>query len=149
MKRAVLVFVLVSGCAAPDAGGESFRSLEAAAKSVCEVMADPAPYVGRRIILKGIYFATPHERLLVDHDCPQWDLRVSHSLRIDGRPKAEDIVDRYRKKHSTVRIPVVYSGIVTAHAVIQGCTEPGCHSYSLEESQLLAAFPRIALPLGT
>jgi hypothetical protein len=149
MKRAALVFVFVAGCAAPGSGGERFRSLEAAAKSVCELMADPIPYVGQRVTLKGIYFATPHERLLVDRDCPQWDLRVSHSLQIDGRPEAEAIVDRYRKRHPTVRIPVVYSGIVTAHAVIQNCTKPGCHSYSLEESQLLAAFPRIAIPLGT
>ncbi|HET9641208.1 MAG TPA: hypothetical protein VFP12_18610 [Allosphingosinicella sp.] len=149
MKRAVLVFVLVSGCAAPDSGGERFRALQAAAKSVCELMADPLPYVGRRLTLKGIYFATPHERLLVDRDCPQSDLRVSHSLQIDGSPEAEAIVDRYRKKHPTVRIPVVYSGIFTAHAVIRGCTEPGCYRFSLEESQLLAAFPRIAVPLGT
>jgi hypothetical protein len=31
---------------------------------------------------------------------------------------------------------------------MEGCTLPACYSYSLEESQLLAAFSRIAVPLG-
>src|SRR5688572_6416228 len=81
MKRALPMLVLICGCAGEGGRPQGFSGLEAEAKSVCELMADPAPYVGREIMLTGVYFATPHERLLVDPDCPQGSLRVSHSLR--------------------------------------------------------------------
>ncbi|HEU0097840.1 MAG TPA: hypothetical protein VFQ67_03605 [Allosphingosinicella sp.] len=148
MRVALIAAVLVSGCAADGGRIREFESVQAAAKTVCEVMADPDSLVGRRIVVEGIYFATPHERLLVGRGCGQWSLRVSQSLDLDGDPRAEAVVDRFRRKHPTVRIPVVYSGIVTAHSVIHDCAEPRCRTYSLEESRLLAAFPRIALPLG-
>lgn len=79
---------------------------------------------------------------------PESGFRVSHSLRVDGARRAEAIVERFRKKHQTVRIPVVYSGVFTVNVFIQGCTRPGCYRYALEESQLLAALPRLAIPLG-
>jgi hypothetical protein len=148
MKRALPMLVLVCGCAGQSGRPQGFSRLEAEAKSVCELMADPAPYVGLEIMLKGVYFATPHERLLVDPDCPKESLRVSHSIRFAGNPYARRVVDSFREKHETVRIPVIYSGTLAAHAVIQGCAKPSCHSYVLEESRLLAARPRIAIPLG-
>jgi hypothetical protein len=142
-----LIFLLVSACAAHGGGAREFRALQPGAKSVCEVMADPDAYVGRRIVVTGIYFATPHERLLVGRGCDA-SFRVSEAMEIDGNPGAEAIVARFRRRHQTVRIPVVYSGDFTAHDVIFGCTKPSCRRYALEESQLLAAYPRIALPLG-
>jgi len=148
MKRAIPIFLLVTGCAGQAGRAPDFSSLQAGAKSVCELMADPTPYVGQRIVLEGVYFATPHERLLVDRDrdCP--NLPVRHSIQVDGNREAEAIVDRFRKKHPTVRIPVVYSGILTARSIVQGCAEPSCRAYALEESQLLAAFPRTAFAVG-
>jgi len=148
MRVAVLAFALVCGCATNGERRREFESVQAGAKTLCEVMVDPDSFVGRRIVIKGIYFATPHERLLIDRACPQWDLRVSHALDVDGDPGAEALVDRFRRKHSTVRIPVVYSGIVRAQDVIYGCTSPSCRAYSLEESWLLAAFPKTAFPVG-
>jgi hypothetical protein len=148
MRVAVLVVALVCGCATDGERARKFEAVQTAAKTLCEVMADPDPFVGRRIVIKGIYFATPHERLLIDRACPQWDLRVSHAHEVDGDPGAEALVDRFRKKHPTVRIPVVYSGIVRAQDVFHGCTSPSCRRYSLEESWLLAAFPKTAFPVG-
>ena len=111
-------------------------------------MTDPHSYVGRRIMITGVYFATPHERLLVSNDCRDRSIRVSHSLHLEDDRDAEAAVKRFRKKHATVRIPVVYSGILRAENYVQGCTTPGCWHYSLEESQLLAAYPRTAFPVG-
>jgi hypothetical protein len=121
--------------------------MQIGAKSVCEVMAGPNSYASRRIVIKGIYFQEPHQRLLYDEDCPQWDFSVSHSSE-GGSRRAEAVVERFRKKHPTVRIPVVYSGIVTANVVVSGCTRPDCYRYSLEESKLLAASPHSLVPRG-
>jgi hypothetical protein len=116
-----------------------FASLQAKAVSVCKVMSSPTLYVNQRIIVHGLYFSEPHQRLLYDHTCPDLSLRVSHSLQRDGDHGAELIVERFRKKHQTVKIPVIYSGVLTAAVLINGCTRPSCYTYSLEESQLLAA----------
>lgn len=142
MKPVVLLLAVVSGCAAHDGQEDVFLSLQANARTVCEVMADPNLYIDRRIIIKGTYFAEPHQRLLIDKTCPESSLRVSHSLRVKGNPKAKAIVEKFRKKHATVRVPVVYSATLTGRAVEIGCTEPSCYDYRLQDAQLLAAFPR-------
>jgi hypothetical protein len=139
MRGVVLILILAASCATRQAPRREFVSVQAQAVSVCEVMADPNSYVGRRIVIKGIYFAEPHQRLLFNDSCPTSALRVVHSLRSDGDPRAEAIVNKARKRHRTVNIPVVYSGIFTANVFIQGCIKPSCFRYSLEESQLLAA----------
>jgi hypothetical protein len=148
MKRVMLLLFLLLACAAPQEPELKYLSVQAGAKTVCEVLADPNSYVGQGIVVKGVYFSTPHQRLLVDDDCPEGDFAVRESLDLDNDPEAEAIVDRFGRKHPTVRIPVVYSGIFKARAMLEGCSLPGCYDYSLEESQLLAAFPRIAMPLG-
>lgn len=146
MRGALLLSAFAASCASAGGGELDFSSAQAGAKSICEVMADPSSHAGRRIVLKGIYFQEPHQRLLYDEACPQWDFRVSHASE-GGAPRAEAIVRRFRKKHPTVRIPVVYSGIVTANVVVLGCAAPGCVRYSLEDSKLLAASPH-SLPPG-
>jgi hypothetical protein len=105
------------------------------------VKADPASYVGERIVIRGTYVEQPHERLLLDGACPGWNLRVSHSLQSAGNRKAVAMVRRLVKANPIARIQVVYSGVVKANVLIAGCTKPTCFRYSLEESQLLAASP--------
>jgi hypothetical protein len=141
MKVFMLALVFVSGCAAHSGKMDQFLALRTRAKSLCEVMADPSLYVGQHITIKGTYFQTPHERLLVDSECSQREVRVVHSYQIKSDPIALRIIKRFSKKDQTVRIPVIYYGIFTANAVIYACEKPSCFKYSLEESQLLAAFP--------
>jgi hypothetical protein len=140
MKRALIACLFAASCAAQGERPDEFQPLQARAKSVCEVLADPQAYVGRRITITGIYFAEPHQRLLVDDDCPDGSLPTSHS-KADGNPRAERLVERYRKRHATVRIPVVYSAILTGKSIIAGCSSPSCYRYALEEARLLAAAP--------
>lgn len=141
MKYILLLSMAVAGCAANRERPKEFASLQAGAKSVCEVTGDPGSYLGRRILVQGIYFATPHERMLHDPRCPDSGFRVSHALEVDGDRRAEAMVERFRKVHPTVRIPVVYSGIFRGSSIIHGCTTPSCYRYSLEEARLLAASP--------
>lgn len=142
MKGVVLIAALVSGCAVHHEPSRKFASLQLEAKSLCEVMANPRLYVKQRVMIKGIYVREPHQRVLYDADCPQWDFRVSHAFTVDGDPTAERLIKRAAKQDPTVSIPVIYYGTLAARVVIVGCTEPSCHSYSLQDAQLLAASPK-------
>lgn len=137
MKPVLLIFVLLAGCAAGEAKGLKFSSFQSVAKSVCEVMANPDPYLGQRIIIKGLFAQGPHRRLLHDRECPEWDLSVSLSDRVEGDPMVERLVRRSFQKNATVSVPVILSGTLAARVVMSGCKKPSCYEYSLEESQLL------------
>lgn len=108
MKYVLLSCMVMAGCAADGERPDKFASLQAGAKSVCEVTGDPSSYLGRRILVHGIYFGTPHERMLHDPECPDSGLRVSLAP-AEGDRRAEAMVKRLRKQHPTVTIPVVYS----------------------------------------
>lgn len=138
----VLLSIILMGCGSSQQPPRRFSSLQFAAKPFCEVMINPRPYVGRRILIKGIYVREPHQRILYDSACPQWEFRVSHSLKIDSNRAAERMVERAAKKDPTVSIPVVYYGTMTADLIISGCAKPSCYRYSLQDAQLLAASPR-------
>jgi hypothetical protein len=116
--------------------------LQLEAKSLCEVMANPEGYAGRRILIKGTYFQEPEQRLLYDPHCPDWDVRVSHSLRVDEDPTAKRLIKQASKKDPTVNIPVVYDAIFTVSHWAPACSARECFHYSLEDAQLLAASPR-------
>jgi hypothetical protein len=103
-------------------------------------MADPNAHIGRHILIHGIFFLEPNRRVLYDHRWPGPALKVSHGP-VDGDRRAEAIVERFRKLHPTVRIPVVYSGIFTGQSIIEGCSTPSCSRYRLEQGRLLAASP--------
>ena len=141
MKYILILCMAVAGCAMTGERREKFASLQARAKSVCEVMADPNSRIGQHILVHGIFFSEPNRRVLYDERCPGSTFKVSHAMAVDGDPRAEAIVERFRKLHPTVRIPVVYSGIFRGRSIIQGCTTPSCSRYSLEEARLLAASP--------
>jgi hypothetical protein len=142
MKGFALLFFMVSGCAMHTEKETSFLSLQAQAKSICEIMENPPLYAGRRLVIKGIYFVEPHQRMLYDEDCPDVGLRVSHSSKLRGDAKARAIIEKFRKKHPTVRVPVIYSGILSGRQVVQGCSQTSCYSYWVQDAELLAASPR-------
>lgn len=146
MKYLALMSIVLSGCAERGERPEEFSSLQARAKSVCEVLANPGLYVGQRIMIQGIYWAEPHRRVLYEDRCPDSDLRVKHALHADGDRRAEAVIARFRKKHPTVRVPVVYSAVLVSRVIIAGCTRPNCYEYSLEEALLLGASPHSVIP---
>lgn len=142
MKHPLLILTLLSGCAGLEAGEHEFLSLQAAAKSVCEVVADSNSYAGRRIITKGLLARGPHRQLLHDRNCPQWDFSVRHSLQADGDPAAERLVRRRFRKDPAGSIPVVYSGMLVVRDIISDCDRPSCHEYVLQDARLLATTPK-------
>jgi hypothetical protein len=142
MRLILVLAATVAGCASQDYGSVRFLSTQEEASTICEVMTDWRSYVGMRIIIRGVYFQEPHQRLLVDDDCPQWQLRVSHSEQIRSESRAVAIIKMFSKKDSTVRVPVIYSAVFTARPIIADCANPSCYIYTLENSQLLAAYPQ-------
>jgi hypothetical protein len=139
VKRAIFIVCLISGCALQGKREQEFASLQKGAKSICEVMADPNAYAGRRIVIKGTYFQEPHRRVIYDENCPDFDLSINHSSQLEGNPAAERRLRRSFKARLTGVIPVVYSAVLTPKALVLGCGEPSCFEYSLQEAQLLTA----------
>jgi len=133
--------MVVPGCVIND-HGQRYSSLRQEAKTLCEVMADPHAYEGRRIMMKGLYVQEVHQRVLYDAGCPKWEFRVGHSLTAKEDRAAARMIDHAAKKDISVSIPVIYAGIFTVKPFIIGCSDRDCYHYSLEEAQLLAASPR-------
>jgi hypothetical protein len=146
MIRAILLVFLISGCSAYNADSPGFLVLRESSKSVCEVMNEPGRYVGRRILIRGIYFREPHRRLIYDDNCPKLDLSVSRSARESGNRIAERLVRRSFKIKPTGMIPVVYSAVLTSKVIDSRCSKPSCHEYSLQDARLLAAYPPRDMP---
>jgi hypothetical protein len=142
MRSLVVACILASACSAERAPPQKFASLQLEAKTLCEVMADPGRYAGRRIMMKGLYVQELHQRVLYDANCREWDFRVSHSLALASDAAAKNRVKQAAKKDPTVSIPVVYIGTFTMSHFLLDCTDRDCYRYSLEEAQLLAAAPR-------
>jgi hypothetical protein len=142
MKYMLLIIAAVTGCAADEQQVDVFSSARTQAKSVCEVMTNPTLYAGRKIVVHGIYFAESHQRLLYDNSCKQLSFPVEHSLQAKGDRKATALIERFRKLHRTVNIPVVYSGTFVARKLTPDCADRTCYSYTLQDARLLAASPR-------
>jgi hypothetical protein len=142
MRGLAIAFILTCGCSAHNESLQRFSSLQIEAKTLCEVMADPSRYAGRRVIMKGIYVQEPHQRVLYDPNCQEWDFRVSESTTADGAAAAKRIVRKAAKKDPTVSIPVVYDGTFTVSHFLLDCSERNCFRYSLTDARLLAASPR-------
>lgn len=139
MKAVLPILAIVGGCASEESRGHNPSSPAAGATTVCEVMAQPDAYVGRQVTVRGLYAQGPHGRLLHDRSCPEWDFKVSLSLRADGDPAAERLVRRAFREKPAESIPVIISGTLSARAVITGCTRPSCREYSLQDARILAA----------
>jgi hypothetical protein len=142
MRCALIMSVLIAGCAAQDQSRSKLATLQREAKTLCELMEDPGRYAGRRVMIKAIYVRAPHHPALDDPDCPQSDFSISHSLTADNDPAAQRTLQRAMRKSPTVGVPVVYVGTFKVEPFITTCTERSCYHYSLENAQLLAASPR-------
>jgi hypothetical protein len=142
MTRSVLSFALLFGCSMVDERTHEFVLLEAKATSVCEIMAHPQMYLGRRVLAHGVYFQSPHQRYLIEKSCPQSEISVSESSTLHNSRMAMRILKQAEAENRTVNIPVIYSGIFRSDVVIAGCADPRCYNYSLQDAQLLAATRR-------
>jgi hypothetical protein len=149
MRGLAIAFILISGCSGHNESLQRFSSLQLQAKTLCEVMEDPGRYAGRRVVMKGMYVQEPHQRVLYDPNCREWDFRVSESMTVGGDAAAKRMVKEAARKDPTVSIPVVYDGTFTMSHFLLDCSERNCYRYSLTDARLLAASPRGAsLPQG-
>lgn len=136
MSRILAFFLIAAGCSSHNEQRYNIESLQKSAKSVCDVLADPRPYIGHYIIVEGVYKHDPHHRFLYDDACPNWELNVSHSIKEE---KSSRIARLYRLYRMPARkLEVVYSGIFAADVIVSGCTDLRCSRYSLQNAQVLA-----------
>lgn len=90
-------------------------------------MARPDAFAGRRVLVRGTYELTPHQRLLVDRTCHRWELAIE------------------LRKHVKWREPVrgtrlIYSGVFTRSRDLTPCEGPECFRYSLKHARLVGTY---------
>lgn len=132
MRRSIFavpaVILVIAGCAAPRSGqGHEFRDRRDRSKTICEIMAKPDLYAGRRLLVRGTYSLTPHQRVLADRNCRQWEVALLLRKSEKGREPANH--DR-----------VIYSGIFTSSRNLTPCEGPECFRYSLRDSRLVGRY---------
>jgi hypothetical protein len=128
MKRALILCMLASGCAAGPGPGPEFLRLKAQSKTICEIMNFPGAYIGQRVTVRASYFNTPHELLLFDDHCKKWTFRLGLREWVKGdQPKQN--------------MKVIYSGLFTTETIMMHCPDRECFRYLLEDSLLLATSP--------
>ena len=138
MRRAAIIFLLVTGCANKQYNSVNYAA-STTAKSLCDIMINPEQFIGQRIFVKGIYFREPHRRIIYDDNCPKFNLSVSHASHLSGNKLALNVLRRALKIRSTGMISVVYSAVLTVNSLEASCDTSTCYKYSLTEAQLLAA----------
>lgn len=104
------------------------------AMPLCEVLAHPGKYVGSEINVQGLYWRTPHERILHDPSCKRGEMAIQladddESLRMDGR--------LLRLSRATKGVTAVYRGLVVADPLIVGCPDDVCFTYRMTGARLL------------
>ena len=124
---AVLAVTILAGCAAPGGRGHEFRTGRNQAKTICEIMARPDAFAGRRLTVRGLYEVTPHQRVLVDRNCGQWEFAV-------------DLHTSVRSREPARGTRVIYSGVFTSSRQVSPCSEPECFKYSLKNSRLVGTY---------
>jgi hypothetical protein len=107
------------------------------ASSVCTVLSNPLPLVGKHVYVSGTYLAEPHGRILFDSRCTG-EIKLRPSFKHDSRHASERLKLALSAKRNA-KIPVVYYGVLKSVPIISNCSESQCFAYSLEEAKLTAA----------
>jgi hypothetical protein len=131
-----------------DAASEQ---LFAKAVSICALLGDPKPFVGKRVTVSGYLFPTPHGGVFHDDGCDRGEIPLSRDNYEADNKLARAIRDAAWRADSHADVPVVMSGIWEDHfkgdALGFMCSGGGiCQRYSLQADSLVAARPPSGRP---
>jgi hypothetical protein len=106
------------------------------AVTVCEIASHPEKYVGKKVIVEGIYFSTPEEQLLTSENCDDRSIKLERMGMGVSRRNQERIFQKLilNKKN---RLKVIFSGVLISKPLIYGCSKPNCFKYVLEMGEVL------------
>jgi hypothetical protein len=138
MKRLAAAALCLSGCAQGPAPGGAKEVFDRATP-FCTLMADPMPHVGQPVLVSGLYVASPHGGLIYSADCETREIELHGEVGLKHDKRAERIWDRALRRDDSVRVPVVYRGVLAARHFIATCPAIGCWRFSIERAQLVAA----------
>lgn len=138
MRYLVITALFLTACVHEARRDDRVASVFRQAQSVCSVLDNPSEYLGKHVLVRALYLAEPHGRILFDRDCPQGEIAVRPSLVRDDR-QARIIMQSVLRRNKTARIPVVYFGVIEADPLIANCSESSCFTYRLEDARLMAA----------
>jgi hypothetical protein len=120
--------------------------LFAEAVSICTLLANATPYVGKRVYVSGYLVSTPHGGVFRDESCDRGEMPLARDKFEADNKLARAIRDTVWRANRGAKVPAVMSGILKDH--FDGST-PGfrcssggiCQRYSLESDSLVAARP--------
>ena len=148
MTRAFLL-MLIAATLACAPGSNLERASErtfADAVPLCALLANPAPYVGRRVAISGGYSMTPHGGLFHDERCERGEIPLSREGYEADDQRARAVIGLALQRDRRASVPVVISGILKDHFSGStpgfGCSGAGvCQRYTLVADSIVAARP--------
>lgn len=138
MIRALILALLLASCATPQTSDAATDQLFKTAIPFCTMIAERQRYVGKRVLVSGLYILTAHGGQIYGNGCRSQSIDLHGAIHIQRDERAASIVKSALQHKRTARVPVVYQGTVKARQVFP-CSDDSCLEYSLDEAQLLAA----------
>jgi len=144
-KAAVLATSLVAAsCSSTHPVGPETESLFAAAIPICAVLANPTPFVDKRVAVSGLYFVSPKGGVFFDRNCERGELsldRNEQSADLDDKRAIANLRAAWRIRGDA---PVVIAGVLKDHSPSLSCSNSFCSRYTLEMASIVAARPTTA-----
>jgi len=107
---------------------------------ICTVLANPAKYDGKTIMVKGLYQMIIHGSIIYGTACPKINVSLRGAADWKGDKRALAVIRRLTRKNQFQPVQVVSRG--TFRVAREGeCFGQGCFSYEIEEHDLLCAAP--------
>lgn len=107
--------------------------LFAEAVPICTLLANPKPFVGKRVYVSGYLFPTPNGGIFRDDSCDRGEIPLSRDNYEADNKLARAIRDAAWRADSRAHVLVVMSGILKDHYNGFMCSGGGiCQRYSLE-----------------
>lgn len=139
MRRVTFLALLPLGCAQESIPISGAAPIFEKSRSICEVMANPGAYLDQPVLIRGIYLAEYHQKVLFDTQCTRWEIGIRSSAPLSDDPQAKRVLLDATRTNRYARIPVVYYGTLQSSPLIANCEDPSCFTYTLESAQLRAA----------
>jgi hypothetical protein len=130
----VFALVCVSCATAPRiVGQERFGQ----AISFCEMMEHRDRYVGREVLVRGLFIMTPHQGEIYGAECENSSIALRGDVAMPRDKRVWSIIGAASKQIQGVRVPIVAKGVLRAWSG-PGITTTD-NQFWLERAQVVAA----------
>lgn len=108
------------------------------ALDVCTLIANPAVYDGKELVIRGLYRMVIHGSIMTGPGCKTTDVNMRRAPNWKADKQAQTVLKTQTKKNQFQPVELVIRG--TFRVAKEGqCFGQNCSSYEIEERELLCA----------